>query len=117
LHNVVISCRLPKVHHRISCYDAQHTHGRYRCSVWQTHPAGHTVGHTVAHLVGNTVGHLVCLYHKPLDHQPLLSWVQMVEHLVEFHEAVSASFDAWQTGKRKSVEISPWRGDLDLLYG
>ena len=97
--NVEISCRLPKVHHRISCYVAQHTRASYRYSALQTHPAGHTVGHTVAHLVGNTVGRLVC--HKPLDHQPLLSWAQMVDHLVKFHEEVSSVFATWRTGKRK----------------
>lgn len=107
LHNVVILCRLPKVHHRISCYFAHHTHGSYRYSVLQTRPAGHTVrhtvGYTVAHRVGNTVRRLVCLNHKPLDYQPLLSWAQMVEHLVEFHEEVSRLFAAWRTEKRKTM--------------
>ena len=90
VNNVVISCRLPKVHHHILCHVQQHTHGSYRYSVWQTHPAGHTVGNTVAHPAGYTVGRLVCLIHKPLGHQSLLPWAQMVEHLVEFHEEVSA---------------------------
>lgn len=86
-----MKCHLPKVHHRISCYLAQHTHGSYRYSVLQTHPAGDTVGNSVVHFVDDTVDHL----------QSSLSWAQMEEHLVECHEKVSSLFAVWRTGKRK----------------